>query len=53
MIVERAARCRLIAQELREIAARLDSYEDRAKLATALKNEAEQLRTMASQVERL
>lgn len=53
MIVERAARCRLIAQELRDIAGRLDSYEDNPRLDTALKNEAQQLRSMASQVERL
>jgi hypothetical protein len=53
MIVERAARSRLIAQQLREIAGRLDACDDNVKLAAGLTNEAQQLRTLASQVERL
>jgi hypothetical protein len=53
MIVERAARSRLIAQQLRDIAGRLDSCDDNLKLAAGLKNEAQQLRTLASQVKRL
>jgi hypothetical protein len=52
MIVERAARCRLIAQQLRAVATRLDSevHPDRA---TAHKNDAVELRAVAEQVEKL
>ena len=53
MIVERAARSRLIAQQLRDIAGRLDSCDDNLELAAGLKSEAQQLRTLASKVERL
>jgi hypothetical protein len=53
MIVERAARSRLIAQQLRGIAGRLEARDDSLKLAAGLENEAQQLRTLASQVERL
>jgi hypothetical protein len=53
MIVERAARSRLIAQQLRDIAGRLEARDDSLKLAAGLENEAQQLRTLASQVERL
>jgi hypothetical protein len=53
MIVERAARSRMIAQQLRDIAGRLDACDDNLELAAGLKNEAQQLRTLASQVERL
>ena len=53
MIVERAARSRLIAQQLRDIAGCLDSCDDNLKLAAGLKNEAQQLRSLARQVERL
>ena len=53
MIVERAARYRLIAQQLRDIAGRLDSCDDNLELAAGLKSEAQLLRTLASKVERL
>jgi hypothetical protein len=53
LIVERAARCRLIAQQLRDTADRLDSYVARDDRASALENEAKALRNLASQVERL
>ena len=53
LIVERAARCRLIAEQLRDMAARLESHEVQADRATGLRNEAGRLRTLAGQVERL
>jgi hypothetical protein len=51
--VERAARVRLIAQQLRDLAARLDSDDDSRDRASAMKSEAQELRKLASQVERL
>ena len=53
MIVERTARCRLIAKQLRELATRLDSYEIRSDRPIALGNEARELRALAIQVETL
>lgn len=53
MIVERAARCQLIGKQLREMAARLDSYEVHRDRAIGLANEAHELQTLANQVERL
>ena len=53
MIVERAARCRLIAEQLNDMAARLESHEVQGDQARALRNEAGRLRTLAGQVERL
>jgi hypothetical protein len=53
MIVERAARSRLIAQQLCDIAGRLEARDGNLKLAAGLENEAQQLRALASQVERL
>jgi len=53
MIVERTARCRLIAKQLRELATRLDSYEIRSDRPIALGNAARELRALAIQVETL
>jgi hypothetical protein len=53
MIVERAARCRLIGEQLRDMAARLGAVDVGSGRAVALEKEARELRAIASQVERL
>ncbi|HYM50652.1 MAG TPA: hypothetical protein VET65_08780 [Candidatus Limnocylindrales bacterium] len=53
LIVERANRCRRLAEELRTMAGRLEAYEAALDRSRPLADEARDLRALAEQVETL
>ncbi len=53
MILERAARCRQVAEALRNLAVRLEAHQEGEVKSRSLDDEAHELRALADQVAKL